>query len=137
MRALTFFSVCLVSLVSGCGSTVTQEVEDLQEFSLAYIHYIEEHNAAPAEWDDLVGADGIAPATVERLRNAETVVNWDSTFRGATDGIPNYILAYPKNALDSGGQVLMLDGAIHRMAADELKDRLDSQRARQANGHHR
>ena len=137
MRALTFSSILLVPLVSGCGPIVSLEVEDLQEFSLAYIHYIEEHNAAPAEWDDLVRANGIAPATVERLHNAETVVNWGSTFHGATNGISNYILAYPKNALDSGGHVLMLDGAVHQMGADELKDRLDSQSARQANGNHR
>jgi hypothetical protein len=134
MRALTFFSVCLVPVVSGCGPTIPQEVEDLQEFSLAYIHYIEEHNVAPAEWDDLVRADGIAPATVERLRNAETVVNWGITFR---DGEMDYVLAYRKNAVDSGGQVLFLDGAVYRLDADELKDRLDSQRARQAKGNRR
>jgi hypothetical protein len=38
-------------------------------------------------------------------------VNWGSTFSNATSGIAIHILAYPKNALDSGGQVLMLDGA--------------------------
>ena len=137
MRALTFSSICLVPIISGCGPSVSQEVEDLQAFSLAYIHYIEEHNAAPAAWDDLVRADGIAPATVERLRNAEIVVNWGSTFRDATNGIALYILAYPKDALDSGGRVLMLDGAVYQMAADELKGRLDSQTARQANGNQR
>ena len=79
MRALAFSSILLVPLVSGCGPKVPQEVEDLQEFSLAY----------------------------------------------------------PTDALDSGGQVLMLDGAIHQMAADELKGRLDSQPARQANGSQR
>lgn len=125
MRALAFSSILLVPLVSGCGPKVPQEVEDLQEFSLAYIHYIEKHNAAPSEWDDLVREDGIDPATVERLRKAETVVKWGSTFRDATNGTALYILAYPTNALDSGGQVLMLDGAVYRMAADELKSRLD------------
>mgnify|MGYP001826738905 CR=1 FL=1 len=112
MRALTVSSILLALLVSGCGPIVPQEVEDLQEFSLAYMHYIEEHNAAPANWDELVHEDSVDPATVERLRNAEIVVNWGSTFRDATNGIALYILAYPKDALDSGGRVLMLDGAV-------------------------
>ena len=137
MRALTVSSILLALLVSGCGPRVPQNVEDLQEFSLAYIHYIEEHNTPPAKWDDLTREDGIDPATVERLRSSETVVNWGSTFRDATSGTALYILAYPTNALDSGGQVLMLDGAVYHMAADELKARLDSQPARQANGNQR
>lgn len=137
MRALTFSSILLVPFVSGCGPVEPQEVQDLQEFSLAYIHHLEEHNAAPAEWDDLVREGGIDPATVERLRNAETVVNWGSTFSNATSGIAIHILAYPKNALDSGGRVLMLDGGVLRMTADELKDKLASQSAQQANHNQR
>jgi hypothetical protein len=123
--------VLLIILLSGCGPVVSREFEDLQQLGLAYYDYTQEHDAdAPAGWDDLVGTGRIDSETIERLRGAGVVVNWGINFHNATNGAANSVLAYPEDALASGGYVLKLDGAIHRQTASELKEMLASQASR-------
>jgi len=130
-----FVALLVILLMSGCGFSASKEREDLQQLGLAYYYYTQEHNPpAPTGWDDIVGAGKIDSETIERLRGAGVVVHWGMTFRNATNGAANSVLAYPKTALESGGYVLMLDGGVHRMTASELNDMLASQSAPHAGG---
>jgi hypothetical protein len=60
--------------------------------------------------------EGIYPGAVHSLKQGKYVVVW-----GVKDKDSGTVLAYEKDAPTKGGAVLMADGTVREMTADELK----------------
>jgi hypothetical protein len=119
--ALLLFTVLSV-LAVGCGggppaapptkNIVLGQIHDM------YSHYIKSQQKAPSKLSDLANKryEGISPTAVAALKKGEYVVVW-----GVNSKDSGTVLAYEKDAPTKGGPVLMADGTVKEMTADELK----------------
>ena len=118
-------ATALAGLLLGCGKNPEPVVEDglgrsqLQDIWGLYQLYIEENKKPPTKLTDAEKyAIGFATG-YDAVSAGDYVVEW-GVHVGATAS-PNAVLAYPKSAPTQGGWVLMRDGNIRKMTADELK----------------
>lgn len=76
-------------------------------------------NKTPAKATDLASYEIGFPGGYTSVKEGKVTVNWNTPFiEGATDKI----IAYEKEAPESGGYVLMQDGTtIKKLTADEFK----------------
>jgi hypothetical protein len=83
-----------------------------------YQHYIKSHEKPPHQLSDLASPryEGISPHAVAELKKGNILVVWDVQGKDA-----GKVLAYEKEALTQGGSVLMADGSMREMTADELR----------------
>jgi hypothetical protein len=120
-RTLTFV-MALAAMAVGCrGATptaVSPKSAKLQEVFDMYQHFIKSHEKPPHQLSDLTGSryEGIAPTAVAELKKGNLIVVWDLQGKDASK-----VLAYEKQALTQGGSVLMADGSMREMSADELR----------------
>jgi hypothetical protein len=113
----------LPALVVGCGKKeenpqVSHQESQLREIHEIYQHFLKSEQKPPSQMSDLtkVKYGGIYPATVEALKAGKYVVVW-----GISSKDSGTVLAYDKDAPTKGGAVLMADGNVKTMTADELK----------------
>ena len=107
--------------VAGCGKSAPAPKQhiDLDNIYEIYQHYIKSHEGtAPAKLADIAAAqyEGIHPVTVKYLKDGNYVVVWNVTGKDAST-----VLAYEKKAAIEGGAVLMANGSVRNMTADEIK----------------
>lgn len=83
-----------------------------------YQHFVKSHEKPPHQLSDLASKqyEGISPAAVRDLQKGTFVVVWD--IQGNDSGT---VMAYEKDAPTQGGAVLMADGTVRQMTADEFK----------------
>jgi len=112
-----------VVLTAGCGgsgpqSVASREQLDLKEIQEIYQLYVKNHQKAPSQLSDLTKRDyeGIYPGTVDALKKGRYVVVW-----GVNSKDSGTLLAYEKDVPTKGGGVVMADGTVKTMTADELK----------------
>jgi hypothetical protein len=99
------------------GKTILQEIHDL------YTGYIKNNQRPPHQLSDLKKYEAINPIGYNALKDGRYVAVWGlNTKDGGT------VLAYPKDAPTQGGAVLMADGSVKNMSADELQAALKTKK---------
>jgi hypothetical protein len=113
-------------LATGCGSgnnpPKAASEEDVRRLKLEevwgmYKLHQEEQKRPPAAAGDLKRYQNGFISGFEALQSGLVVVRWGATVPGPG----TEVFAFVKDAPTSGGQVLMADGSIQRMTADEFK----------------
>jgi len=129
--------------LAGCPADVAEKVQDAQQqvaagnafqeqmgqlrvLGQAYHRHIDATSNGPANWQELKQSGANDPA-LQALEAAGCVVTWGKTFRDAPNGTSEFVVAYLPTTLESGGAVLVLDGAVLNLTADELKQKLAAQ----------
>jgi hypothetical protein len=114
--------VALPVLAVGCrgnpASATSRTTADLQEIHEMYQLAAKRQQKPPHQLSDLTKKDFevIYPSAVRGLKQGKYVVVWD--VQGEQSGT---VLAYEKDAPAKGGAVLMADGTVKDMTAEELK----------------
>jgi hypothetical protein len=108
-------------LAGGCGKKdpqVQQRDSQLKDIYEMHTQFVKSEGKPPKAVADLANPQNapLYPATVQALKEGKLVVVWGVS---AKDG--GTVLAYEKDAVANGGSVLMADGSIKTMSADELK----------------
>jgi hypothetical protein len=90
------------------------ELNDLYDL---YLTYLKQNQRPPKQLSDLNKPqyETISPGAIRGLREGKYVFVW-----GVNDKSSGTVLAYTKGAPAQGGPVLMADGTIKTMSADEL-----------------
>jgi hypothetical protein len=110
-------AVCL----SGCGSSpkpagpAEHGRVELQAIWDMYNAYSTQNHRAPTKADDLKAAARGSPTAGRELNDPNFVILWGTPASGAN------VLAYQKDVPSQGGLVLLSDGTIKSMSADEFK----------------
>lgn len=133
-----------VSLVlCGCPSDVAQQVQQVQQqtqaaadwerdssrlrvLGMAYQRHIDTTGKGPANWQELKQAGNNDPALAS-LEADGCVVVWGKSFRDATQGTAEYVIAYLPSAEEKGGAVARLDGSVGNLTAGELTEKMAAQ----------
>ena len=114
--------VVLSVLAVGCGGssspTLTRQETELREIHEVYRHFVKSQQRPPSQLSDLVQQqyEGIYPATARALREGKYLVVWG--VKGQEAGI---LLAYEKDTPTRGGAVVMADGTVKHLTAEEFK----------------
>ena len=112
-------------LVVGCSGKPTEgdpdtlhREADLREIYDMYTMYAKRNERPPTQASDLLrkNAEILYSSGVPALKSGNYVVVW-----GLSDRNSGTVLAYEKDALAKGGVVLMGDGTVKQMSADDLK----------------
>jgi hypothetical protein len=89
-----------------------------------YVNYGDQHEKAPSRLEDLLAyitfdSEGRAYGEVS---NGELVLVWDLNFlRMPRETWGNTVLGYEKEVPTEGGSVLMADGTVRQMTAQEFE----------------
>jgi hypothetical protein len=129
MMVLLFVPAAL--LPAGCGGSKTgldpKAEGDLRQLGMMYHSYIDGHGGrGPAKFEDFqpLAQDKVSKDALEGLRAGKYVFIWKvkvldvAKTPAKTEGT---ILAYEKGVPTGLGHVLMVDGTVKSMSADEFK----------------
>jgi hypothetical protein len=83
--------------------------------------YSSEKGRPPAKMADLAGLKNHYHLGYDALEKGEVVVVWGTPIAGEGGGGGTGVVAYEKSAPDSGGAVLLQDGKVKQMTADEFR----------------
>lgn len=117
-------------LLAGCGSgqqglspddaaeqVKRNGVEEVAE--LLRLYSTNHKNKAPSKGKDLASYEVGFPSGYAKVKDGSIVILWKTNF---VDGASDKIIAYEKEAPDSGGYVLMQDGTtVKKLTAEEFK----------------
>lgn len=114
-----FFPLFFI-LTTGCAGKSEPPFEDMQLKNIyeIYLQNIRTEQKPPAELSDLTKQPyiGVHPVTVRDLQEGKYIVVF-----GVTNMTADVVLAYEKDAPVQGGAVLMANGTVKKMSADEFK----------------
>lgn len=121
MRGLTTAVLVAVAAI-GCGgsdrpTSVDQEKAALEDFAQFLKGLPAEGKRPPARMSEFEPLEPMAPMASESLRNGKMVYLWGA---GLVDG-GNAVVAYEKKVETESGWVLLQDGSVKTMTADEFK----------------
>jgi hypothetical protein len=108
--------------VAGCGKAADEasdpEKARLNEVHEIYMSYVKRNQAPPKQFSDLNerSYSEIYPGAFNAIKDGKYVVVW-----GVSEKDSSTVLAYPKDAPTQGGLVLMADGKVKTMTADQLQ----------------
>ena len=91
----------------------------LTNFGVSYHHRHDTFGRGSQGWHEV---DTYGVNMRQWLEEEGYVIHWGLKFAEVTIGTSNFILAYPKKASTDGGQVLMLDGSVRTVTAQEFKN---------------
>jgi hypothetical protein len=109
-------------LAGGCGGSgdpKTKQLEsELKDVHEIYLYYIKNEQKGPTKLADLVTAESaqIFPAAANALKGGKYLMVW-----GVNSKDSGTLLAYEKEVPTQGGTVLMADGSLRTMSAEEFK----------------
>jgi hypothetical protein len=109
-------------LAFGCGGksgpSLPAEQIQLKEINEMYWHFVRSHSKPPAKLADLATRryEGNFSGAVDSLKKGKYLVVW-----GVKDKDAGTVLAYEKDVPARGGPVLMADGTIREMTAEEFR----------------
>ncbi len=109
-------------LAGGCkGSAPSDPDTELQKGELghlyeAYFTFVKKNQQPPASVDDLAQFQTIFPFAIKAVQDGKYQVVW-----GVSSKDSRTVLAYETGAAEKGGMVLMADGKIKKMSAQELQ----------------
>ncbi|MBI1904216.1 MAG: hypothetical protein HYS13_24235 [Planctomycetia bacterium] len=130
-------------VLCGCPGDVAQQVQQVQQqtqaaadwerdfprlktLGMAYQRHIDSAGKGPANWQELKQTGGNDPALAS-LEADGCVVVWGKSFRDASQGTAEYVIAYLPSAEEKGGAVVKLDGSVANMTAGELAEKMAAQ----------
>lgn len=124
MRQLYGLTAAVVlAAATGCGGSGQQAgnpagvtKESMAELKEMVEHYQKQKKHPPAKAADLSPMEPAFPDAVRLLASGECAYAWGAGLEPGKQAV----LAYPKNAVDSGGPVLLQDGTIREMTAAEF-----------------
>jgi hypothetical protein len=102
----------------------------LKTMGRAFFSYHDAHKGVPPDWESFLAFLKKSPgdlAVIERLHVEGLVAQWGVPFQEVRIGTSNFVLAYEKDALETGGWVLMMDGSVHNISQHALRDKLNAQ----------
>lgn len=108
-------------LFAGCGEKQAAAVPDEKQTALTEVYNlirvrVESDNSPPRKAEDLRIYENAHPQGYAVVKSGEVVVNW-----GAGPADSSAVLAYQKEVPSSGGWVLLQNGKVKQMTADEFK----------------
>lgn len=130
---LTKIVVLIFSLASlvmcGCKSNSGDSNEALKFFGITYFNYQQIWKKPPSNWNEILRlADDPRLENDRKLllhvQKSGYVVVWGLDTHRLSESLSEIVLAYPPDALQRGGKVLMLDGSLISLSAKELNSRL-------------
>lgn len=98
---------------------VQRHMGRLRSMGVAYQSFINSNNRGPTSWEELKAAGG--GAALDELQAAGCVVVWSKTFREATNGTSQTMIAHLPDVPQQGGHALMLDGSVKLLTAEDFK----------------
>lgn len=108
--------------LAGCGGTSSVEGPDtravLEEVKELFVQYRAARKRAPAGLADLQVFAALAPSGLAALESGQLIAVWGA---GLAQGASQTVLVYENSAPQNGGNVLMQDGTIRRMTAQEFQ----------------
>ena len=127
-------AVAVAGLLAGCGgSTPTpQSMAERQALVLREVGEMyrlcvlsAKNHTPPARLKDLQAAQAVAPIGFDAVRHGTIIVRWgarltDTSEEGGQDPA-DQVLAFEASVPESGGQVLMLNRAVHTMTPEQFK----------------
>lgn len=122
MRTLRSAVVLAVAAFAcGCGGdqlkTADQGKADLEDFAQFLKTIAADGKKPPTSMREFEPLEPMAPMASASLRNGKMVYVWGA---GLSDG-GSAVVAYEKQAETEGGWVLVQDGTVKKMSADEFK----------------
>jgi protein-disulfide isomerase len=120
--SVSWFLVVASVLVVGCSksdnSNVPEEKAELTQIHEIYMIYVKNNQAPPKQFADInqKSYSEVHPLAFNAVKDGKYVVVW-----GVNDKSSGTLLAYEKDAPAQGGTVLMADGTIKKMSADEVQ----------------
>jgi hypothetical protein len=81
----------------------------------------ETNQPIPKNLAELAPHDPIHPVAAMFLQNGSLVYYWGTPINPSTPGAANLVIAHEAEAESKGGWVLLQDGTIKQMTADEFK----------------
>jgi hypothetical protein len=120
--------LALAAFVPGCAKrqaavdpeTAQRDAELTEIYEMIRMH-IKNHQRPPAQLADLQQYKVALPRGHKALEDGRYTVVW-----GVDDKGSNTVLAYEKDAPAQGGAVLMADGSVKKLSAEELRTALGS-----------
>jgi hypothetical protein len=112
-------------LAVGCGGkppvdpAIQRQKNELTEIHQVYLMFLKTNQRPPKQPSDLYKREyeGISPAGVRALKKGQYVVVGGVDINKDTGAV----IAYEKDAPAKGGAVLLADGTVKNMSADEVK----------------
>ena len=119
----------IIALLLGCGSVRNaadraKRSNRLKAAALAYINYCDDNRGkAPAGPADLQKYVSEFPEVGQALQNGDIVIYWNVRFPDdmQQQGTSNTVLGYEKDVPAKGGMVIMGDGSVREMTAQEFQ----------------
>jgi hypothetical protein len=115
--------LALAAFLPGCGGSTPEPpppVETgaaLKEIAEVYRYIVTQKAPTPRKVEDLVEYEGSLPGALPKIRDGQIVVVWGIGYSpGSTQ-----VLAYAKDVPASGGSVLLRNGTVKDMSADEFR----------------
>jgi hypothetical protein len=121
MASTLSLSMTLGLLGAGCGnppvdSEKAQENRELNDIFACYMHYARNHEQPPRQLSQLNAYKQGHPGGIAALTAGKYKVAW-----GVKDRDAETVLAYEKDAPTQGGAVLMADGTVKQMSAEQFQ----------------
>jgi hypothetical protein len=124
MRCRFKLLLVFACFVPACSNTTTTPTpppidlgEGLKELGEVYKYRATHRMPAPAKLDDLTEQEAAIPNAWQPIQEGQIVVVWKVSYSAnATD-----VLAYVKDAATVGGKVLLRNGTVKQMTADEFR----------------
>jgi hypothetical protein len=126
----------LIGLILGCGrfrpiqnAQVAQDAEaaepdldDLETIAEAYKDFVEEHSSGPKDQAALFEYLEEETTAQEALKTGQIVFHYGITRERVPRGIAATVVAYEAKVPQEGGRVIMGDGEIRTVTAQEFKE---------------
>src|SRR5262249_13587559 len=109
---------------AGCGGdnrTDPPVTQDLQEFWGMYKAYVDQSKKPPTKLEQLMPFEPPYSNGYDAANYGRIVVLW-----GTPIGAEDRLLAYLKDAPQSGGEVLFADGTVKKLSAGSVQDALNA-----------
>jgi hypothetical protein len=123
MRVCYLPLLVVVLLLPACGSNTpapppaVETGEALQELAEVYKYLVAQKVPPPRKPEDLAEYSGSLEGAMPLIRSGDIVVVWGAGYSSGS----SQVLAYEKDAATSGGKVLLRNGTVKHMSADEFR----------------
>lgn len=121
LRALPLLVLAVFVPACGKSSPATPPTPDVgagfSELAEVYKYRASQRLPPPAKVEDLTEHEDALPNAIQPIREGQIVVAWRVGYSAGSNGV----LAYQKDAPTNGGKVLLRNGTVKDMSADEFR----------------